>query len=363
MRSTLPALVLLASALVACSDESEPDAARTPSPTTSPTTSTAPSTAPSTSAPSSPAPTPTPTPTAEPTAELPPVTSAVSLPAIMREPLDGRGLRIVREVPADTDGHRKFEITYRSDDLTISGELFRPVGPGPFPAVVLNHGYIDPDVYDSGQGLAREQTWLADAGYVVLHTDYRGHAGSDDVPATQMESRLGYTRDAANAVRVLRQQSYVDDDRIGMLGRSMGGGVTQNVLVAYPGLVDAAVIYASVSSDFVDNVEQFAAKSRPDQVRAYYERYGTPQDNPEFYAGLSARTYFDRITEPVLSLHGSVDGTCPPRWARTTDRLMRRAGVESKLVFYEGEDHAFYDRWEDSIRRSVKFLDRELGAA
>jgi dipeptidyl aminopeptidase/acylaminoacyl peptidase len=357
MRSTLPALVLLAGLLVACSDDSEPDAGRTPS---SSSTSTAPpSSTPAETPIATPTATPTETPT-EPADDLPPVTSAVSLPAIMREPLDGRGLRIVREVRADTDGHRKFEITYRSDDLTISGELFRPVGPGPFPAVVLNHGYIDPDDYVTGQGLAREQTWLADAGFVVLHTDYRGHAGSDDVPAVQLESRLGYTRDAANAVRVLRQQSYVDDDRIGMLGRSMGGGVTQNVLVAYPGLVDAAVVYASVSSDFVDNVEQFAARSRPAQVRSYYERYGTPEDNPAFYDGLSPRTYFDRITEPVLSLHGTADATCPPRWARTTDRLMRRAGVDSTLVYYEGEDHAFYDRWEDSIRRSVTFLQREL---
>ena len=48
---------------------------------------------------------------------------------------------------------------------------------------MLNHGYIEPSVYVTGQGLMREQDYLARAGFVVLHTDYRGHAGSD--PASE----------------------------------------------------------------------------------------------------------------------------------------------------------------------------------
>ena len=47
---------------------------------------------------------------------------------------------------------------------------------------MLNHGYIEPSIYVTGQGLAREQDALARAGFVVLHTDYRGHAASDPVP-------------------------------------------------------------------------------------------------------------------------------------------------------------------------------------
>ena len=65
----------------------------------------------------------------------------------------------------------------------MSGVLIRPKGRGPFPAIVLNHGYIEPSIYVTGQGLAREQDALARAGFVVLHTDYRGHAASDPVAA------------------------------------------------------------------------------------------------------------------------------------------------------------------------------------
>ncbi|MXG90391.1 alpha/beta fold hydrolase [Nocardioides flavescens] len=331
-------------ALVGCTgDADSPDAVRTPS--GSPTaTSAAPS--------ATPAPTPTETP-------LPEVRDPLSLPALMRQPPDGGRVRVLR-TEVETDDYTREQVTYRSDDLTVSGVLLRPRGRGPFPAVVLNHGYIEPSVYVTGQGLAREQDALARAGFVVLHTDYRGHAASDPVRPLERETRLGYTRDAINAVAALRSLPYVDGSRVAMLGRSMGGGVTMNALVTQPGLVRAAVIYASVSSRFLDNVEQFTRPGRPEAVDALYDRFGTPARAPQAYRDLSARAYFDRITEPVLAHHGTVDGTCPPEWARTTQRLMRRAGVDARLRWWPGEDHAFYARWQDSMDQTIRFLRRRM---
>ena len=186
----------------------------------------------------------------------------VSLPALMRKDLGPT--RIVRQGLLGTaDAYTRHAVTYRSGDLTISGVLLVPTGKGPFPGIVLNHGYIEPSIYVTGQGLAREQDWLARAGFAVLHTDYRGHAGSDPAPDLDRETRLGYAEDAINAVRALRREPYVDPERMAMLGRSMGGGVTLNALVAKPGLVDAAVVYASVSSRFLDNLNHFTVPNRP----------------------------------------------------------------------------------------------------
>ncbi len=296
---------------------------------------------------------------AEPEDTLPPVSHPVSLPALMREEFSGSRIRHVR-VEARTDAYTRSQVTYRSGDLTVSGVLLRPTGKGPFPGIVLNHGYIDPSYYVTGQGLAREQDWLARAGFAVLHTDYRGHAASDPAAPLGRETRLGYTRDAINAVLALEKEPYVNPNRMAMLGRSMGGGVTMNALVAQPGLVDAAVIYASVSSRYLDNLRHFTVPNRPEAVDALFGRFGTPRESPQFYRQLSARTYFDRITEPVLAHHGLVDGTCPLPWARATQRLMSEAGVDSRLELYPGEDHAFYARWEQSIRATVAFLRAEF---
>jgi dipeptidyl aminopeptidase/acylaminoacyl peptidase len=131
--------------------------------------------------------------------------------------------------------------------------------------------------------------------------------------------------------------------------------------VARPGLVDAAVVYASVSSSYLDNLRHFTIPGRPEAARALFDRFGTPQEEPGFYRRLSSRTYFDRITEPVLLHHGTNDESCPFPWARTTDRLLTEAGVRHHLQVYPGEMHAFVPQWQDSIERTVRFLRRELG--
>jgi dipeptidyl aminopeptidase/acylaminoacyl peptidase len=333
--------------LAGCGGTAEEDSAPSRSDTAASPTAT-----PTASAPDAPAPE---------AGSLPAVTHRVSLPTLMREQFPGGRLRRERQVLANA-AYTRHEVTYPSGDVTVSGVLLRPRGKGPFPAVVLNHGYIEPSVYVTGQGLMREQDYLARAGFVVLHTDYRGHAGSDPASDEDRETRLGYTRDTINAVQTLKKEPYVDPDRVAMLGRSMGGGVTLNALVAQPGLVRAAVVYAPVSSDFVDNFERWTVAERPQAAAATYRRFGTPEQEPEFYRGLSARTYFDRITEPVLIHHGTEDESCPVAWSRTTQRLLRRAGVESTLEIYRGEQHAFGPQWPLSMERTVRFLRRQLRA-
>lgn len=304
---------------------------------------------------------PAPSASGEPAEGLPPVRHELSLPALMREEFPPSRIKRVA-VESRTDAYVRSRVTYEAGDLTVSGVLLRPHGEGPFPGIVLNHGYIDPDVYRPGQGLAREQDRLAREGFAVLHTDYRGHASSDDPPEPfDMESRLGYTRDAIHAVLALEQEPYVDPDRMAMLGRSMGGAVTLNALVVRPDLVEAAVIYASVSSRLEENVEHFTRPNRPGAARRAYRTYGSPAENPEFWAGLSARTYFDRISDPLLAHHGRRDAACPFRWATETQDALEAAGADSTLVPYPGEDHVFYNRWADSMDRTVDFLREQFG--
>src|SRR6185312_12420252 len=88
----------------------------------------------------------------------------------------------------------------------------------------------------------------------------------DDDPRAEVSLRLGYTEDVINAVLAIRRSGLrsLDGERVGLLGRSMGGGVMLNVLTVQPGLVDAAVVFAPVSSDTVDNFDRWI---RHDPVR------------------------------------------------------------------------------------------------
>lgn len=342
-------------ALAACTAPAEPGRADP-----------APSAAPGTVGPRSPAASDVPGPGPAATEPAPLISAApphpVSLDALSAQEYDGRGLRLVRRT-AVTDAYTQHDVTYRSGDLTVTGRMNVPHGRGPHPALVLAHGYIDPAVYVSGQGLAREQDHLARRGYVTLHVDYRNHAGSSREPRADLRMRLGYTEDVVNAVLALRRgPRWVDGGRIGLLGRSMGGGVVYNVLVVAPDLVDAAVVHAPVSSDAVDNFERW---TRPDPERSglaarIIDRYGAPEDRPGFWRRLSPRTYFDRVQVPLRVHHGTSDDSCPIRWSHRTVAALERAGKDVRLHVYEGEEHAFVPQWGLAMRRTTAFFDRTL---
>ncbi len=298
-------------------------------------------------------------PEAVPTTPTPEPPHPVSLPALMASEFDGHDLEVGQVLDESSD-YTRYAVTYASGELTISGIMNVPAGEGPFPVLILAHGYIDPDIYTTGRGLAREQDYLARQGYVVLHTDYRNHAGSDDDPDNELQLRLGYAEDVINAVHAVRSSDlpYLDGDRVGLLGRSMGGGVTYDVLVTTPGLVDAAVVYAPVSSDAADNFDRWI-RDRPEGDEII-SAYGDPADEPDFWSQRSARTFFDRITEPVLIHHGTADDTCPLEWSHETMDALEAAGVDAELIEWEGEPHAFEAAWGDSIEQTAEFFAAHL---
>jgi len=327
---------------------------------------------PSTTAPAAPEPSAsTSDPEADPDVEPQPEPEAKPAPEVsvlglseQRHRGDQLRLGAVRE---QTAAYTSYDITYRSrsstrtgpESYTISGVLNVPQGRGPFPAVVLAHGYIDPAVYVRGQGMTRERGYLASRGYVALHVDYRNHAESTDDPDYQLRMRLGYSADVINAVKALRASEDVPvaDDRIALFGRSMGGGVVLKTLVAAPGLVQAAAPWASVSSLEAQNFDQFQRDDPVDdpQTRALADRWGLPEDSPRFWQRNSSRPYFDRISEPVLMVHGRLDDTCPPGWARATQRALRAAGVDSQLQWYD-DGHAFGPAFNAAMDRTIAFF-------
>jgi dipeptidyl aminopeptidase/acylaminoacyl peptidase len=292
-----------------------------------------------------------------------PAPHLVSLPSLMQKNFNGRDLRVGR-VLARNEAYTRYHVTYKSGSLTISGIMNVPRGSGPFPVLVLNHGYIDPGVYVNGQGLRREQDYLARRGFVVLHTDYRNHAQSDDDLAAELTLRLGYVEDAINAVEAIKSSSlpYLDRERVGMLGRSMGGGVTLAAAVVAPDLVDAVVVFAPVSSNYVDNFNRWIRRG-PERRRLaamIAARYGSPEENPAFWRNVSPVNFFDRIRVPVLIHHGTADESVPYAWTQKTLTALRRQDKDATLYTYPGEHHAFGPAWPTSMVRTVNFFREHL---
>lgn len=291
---------------------------------------------------------------------LPPAPHPVSLPALFMKDIVGSDFAVGDVLDAN-DAYTRYFITYTSSQLNISGIMNVPTGTGPFPLLVLNHGYIDPAVYTNGRGLRREQDYLARRGYVVLHPDYRNHAQSDDDPENEYNFRLGYTEDVIAVVKAIRAANlpYLDASRVGMLGHSMGGGITLNTMVIDPDLVDAAVLFAPVSANYVRNYERWT-RGDSDVGKEIISRYGTPEAAPEFWDNVSAKNFFDRITAPILIHHGSADADVELKWSDELDGWLTEARKPHTYHVYPGEPHEFAAAWPIVMKRTVEFFDAQL---
>ena len=352
-------LVLLITALALAGCAGDPAGAPSPSAPASRSTPTAAPPVPSPPA----APSTTPTPQASPPKPKP-KPNPISVEALIEKTYDGRDLKLGRQL-GSTSAYKRYLVSYRGDGLRLTGVMNVPTGKGPFPVLVLNHGYIDPDVYVAGQGMLRENDYLARRGFVTLHVDYRGHAGSDDDSDVDYELRLPYAVDTLNAVKAVKSSTleFLDRDRVGMMGRSMGGNVTMNALVAQPGLVDAAVLYATTSSLAAENYNQFSRRNadREGTQRRIERTYGLPEDNERFWLAASPRPYVSRVSVPVLLHHGDADDTCPPRWARAFTRALDRAGKDVTLLTYPGQGHRMEGAaFARSIDRTADFFEKNL---
>lgn len=284
----------------------------------------------------------------------------VSLQALSQKTYDGDNLTLGAELD-ENESYTRYFITYTGSGLSISGIMNVPKGLVPesgFPVLILNHGHIDTAIYTNGRGLKREQDYLARRGYVVIHPDYRNHAQSDKDPDTDVRFRLGYAEDVINLIYAVRASSlpYLDGERIGMLGHSMGGGVTLNVLVAQPDLVDAAVLFAPVSGDNRDNFDKWVSR-RPETAQRIIDLYGSPDINPEFWDNISAINFLENITTPIMLHHGTADDSVPLEWSERLNGAMKQASKDMTFYVYEGEPHEFINAWPLVMRRTTEFFD------
>lgn len=292
-------------------------------------------------------------------AQVRPIGSSIS--AALEREYSGRDLRVGKVFSASSQ-YTKHRVSYESGGLTISGIMVKPRGKGPFPVVVLAHGYINPDTYWSGQGFRREQDWLGRNGYVALHVDYRNHARSDKDPKNDVSLRLGYAEDVIGAALAVEDSEfrYLDRNKIALLGRSMGGGVAFQALVMQPGVFDAAITYASTSTLAADNFNKWTRNMYP-VGKQVLTAYGSPRKNPKVWQDMSSRYFFSRVTEPVLIIHGTKDQSCDISWARATHKELQRNGVDVTYVEYPGAPHYMYGEWSDSIKQVDRFLSTNLG--
>ncbi len=288
----------------------------------------------------------------------------------------GGGQIKITRVASIEDSFRRVIFEYPSDGLRITGMMHIPNGAGPFPVVILDHGYFKPAEYKSGDGTIRAADAFARHGYLTLAPDYRCYAGSQ-CGSNPME--VGFAIDVLNLVASLSSLQNADISRVGIWGHSMGGSITIRVL-AINDSIKVASLYGAVTGD--DEVHYCWLTSChtplvPSKVAAPQLRETDPdfaQELPppevasndpkvrlhEIFLKSSPVRYLDFWKTPVIIHHGEKDDTVPIQWSIDLADALSKQGKTAMFYSYANDAHVFSTSWQLFTARTIAFFDRYL---
>jgi len=225
----------------------------------------------------------------------------------------------------------------------------------------LNHGYFPPSEYTNGYGFGREQKYFAKQGYAVLHIDYKGYAQSDPLPENQrLWGDATFAADAINAALALNAADldFVDTERMGLFGHSLGGGVTLSAALARPDLFKVGVMWGPVSSDYFDNFNQWRRDDVSETQKLLFEAVFGSVDEKASFAALSPYPYLNQLEVPLLIQHGTVDESCPVEWSQSTVAQLQDLGKSVEYIEYDGYPHVFWNQnWDNAIEDTRTFIE------
>jgi dipeptidyl aminopeptidase/acylaminoacyl peptidase len=247
--------------------------------------------------------------------------------------------------PQLTAMHKRLIVHERGDGVQLSGMLHLPPGYDPasgrrLPLVVWAYplDYGDPatagQVRGSSQRFTRlnalEPTWFVLRGYAVLSNATMPVIGD---PETMNDTFIEQVTSAARAhIQALDEMGIVDRSRVVVGGHSYGGFMTANLL-AHTELFSAGI---ARSGAYNRTLTPFGFQA---ERRSFWEA-------PAVYDQLSPFRYADRITAPLLLIHGELDsnsGTFPIQSERLYQAIQGNGGT-ARLVLLPYESHGYLAR-------------------
>jgi dipeptidyl aminopeptidase/acylaminoacyl peptidase len=251
------------------------------------------------------------------------------------------------------------EIKYKSFDGTeIQGWLMKPIGwreDRKYPLLLSIHG--GPHGMYGWSFNPIFQVYAAH-GYAVLFINPRGSTGYGQrfSDGTLNEWGGGDYKDLMAGVdEVLRRNSWIDPERLGVTGGSYGGFMTNWIITQTPRF-KAAVAAASVSN----LISFYSTSLYQDLIHAEFG--GFPWDNYDLLWQWSPLRYSKQVQTPTLFIHGEQDNDIHITQAEEMFMALKRRGVETVLLRYPREGHGLREPKHrvDSLQRTLAWFDKYL---
>lgn len=196
--------------------------------------------------------------------------------------------------------------------------------------------------------------YLVQQGYIVFMLDNRGSGMRGVRFETALGGRLGNieVQDQVRGVEFLRGLPFVDAKRIGIFGWSYGGYMTLMCLMQAPDSFAAGVAGAPVTDWTLYDTH-------------YTERYlSTPAANAEGYRLGNVLNYADRLSRPLLLVHGMADDNV--LFAHSTALMKKLQDLQKPfdLMTYPGGKHGLMRQSVMGLHAQanfMRFFDAQLG--
>lgn len=211
----------------------------------------------------------------------------------------------------------------------VHGWVAIPRGDGPFPVILNIHGgpfaQYTHELFDETQV-------LTEAGYAVVYSNPRGSAGRGRAWGRAVQGDLADPA-AADVLAVLEAalaaHPQLDPARLGIQGGSYGGYLTAMIIGS-----DSRFAGAIVERGYLVP-QSFIGTS---DIGRYFSEGYTGTD-PEQIARQSPLTRVGSVDTPTLVMHSELDFRCPLEQALQYFAALQRAGVDSELLIFPGENH------------------------
>lgn len=135
-----------------------------------------------------------------------------------------------------------------------------------------------------------------------------------------------------------KEHSFVDSKRVGCIGASYGGFMTE-YLQTRTDIFAAAIAHAGIS-----NIASYWGGGYWGYSYGETAQYGSfPWNNPELYVKQSPLFSADKIHTPLLLLHGTADTNVPTNESQQLYTALKILGRDVAYVQVEGENHVITD--------------------
>ncbi len=236
----------------------------------------------------------------------------------------------------------------------IFGILHKPKVKAPMPVVLMCHGL-------GGHKTGKFRLYvllaekLAKAGIASLRIDFRG-SGDSEGHFSDMTIN-GEVSDALVGLDYLERLPFIDKQRIGIFGRSIGGTVAIMAAAKCPSIHSIAV-WAPLydGHQWRDKWHLLHASELSEEHKTEMMRINGQVPGYPFFHELFEIRMEDHLKHiaqiPLLNLHGEKDDVVDCRHAQKFKEYRSHSSATSKFVLYPNSDHDF-----SNLKEQAKALD------